>query len=100
MKARTGNQDDGIIGLGVLVLMAIALVAGQAHGSRESATSLALAPAVEAPLLDRSSIAAPASDAAGAIRELRILPSFINEAADLDWSSDDELLDTYRKSAF
>ncbi len=95
MKTQLGNQDDGLIGLGVLVLMTIALVASQLGGERDVAVSRTAAPAFEMALGGEQVPVRPV-----AIRELEILPSFINEPDKFNWSSDEELLDRYQNRGF
>ena len=95
MSTRVGNQDDGIIGLGILVLMTVALIAGQLHGASDEKERLKEVPLVGSHLLIDDS---GDSDGriGGTLRELRVLPSAISEYTQLDWSTDDELIRKHR----
>ena len=95
MNTELGKHDDGLIGLGVLAMLAIALIAGQFHASTGSPGGFS--PTAAAPLF-KEIVRTPSTDIDGAIRELRIVPSLINSAIDLDWSSDEELIDGYRSA--
>ena len=95
MNIELGKHDDGMIGLGVLALLTIALITGQFHDSGESMDALPQSAA--APLIDEV-VRSPARDIEGAIREFRIVPALINSAVDLGWSSDEELIDDYRSA--
>ena len=97
MNTELGKHDDGMIGLGVLAMLTVALIAGQFHSSVESSASLA--PTTHSPVFSEA-MQDPSTRLDGAIRELRIVPSLINSAVDLGWSSDEELIDGYRKTGF
>ena len=96
MKAQPGNHDDGLIGLGLLAMMTIALIAGQFHDSLESAARFTTN--ADAPLFSEQQTTGARNGLEGAVRELRIVPYLINSAADFGWSSDEELLDGYRRA--
>ena len=97
MNTRTGSQDDGIIGIGVLVLMTVALIAGQLHGGSDAEEQRSDLPLVGSHLLIDDS--ADANDRiGGSLRELRVLPSAISEYTQLDWSSDEDLIRKHRPS--
>ena len=96
----TSNEfgRDGSIGLGVLIMMTVAFIAGEAQ-SDWRAESLDVAPVhlrLEAPVLidkgDRPSI----GDISGALRELGVVPVEIDDR--LDWSPDEELIEEYQRS--
>lgn len=97
MNSELGKHDDGMIGLGVLALLTIALVAGQFHDSIEASTGLSST--VQSPLFGEA-LSDPVTDFDGAIRELRIVPSLLENAVDLGWTSDEELIDGYRGAGF
>ena len=97
MNLELGKHDDGMIGLGVLALLTIALIAGQFHDSTESVHTLS--PVTPAPFFDEI-VQSPTNDIEGAIRELRIVPALINGAYDFDWSSDEELINGHREGGF
>lgn len=98
-KQKTTN-DDGIIGLGVLLLMTIAIIAAEAKSGHllgalpGSESSKADGPGV---LLERAQ-SAPRQAAVGTIRELRVVPRAIEAGLDLDWLSDDAALESYRQN--
>lgn len=96
MNIELGKHDDGMIGLGVLALLTMALIAGQFHDSSESVEGLSPA---TTPFFNEI-VQSPSTNIEGAIRELRIVPSLINSAVELGWSSDEELIDGYRKAGF
>jgi hypothetical protein len=89
----------GHLGLGLLVLMAIALVAGESRsGPGFVSTSVeARAPAGTQILFER---VAPYRDAAisGAIRELRVIPATIDSRLDLGWSTDEYLVEQHQRA--
>ena len=97
MSTRVGNQDDGIIGLGVLVLMTVALIAGQLHGASDEKERLN-----EVSLVGSHMLIDDSGDTddriGGSLRELRILPSAISEYTQLDWSTEDELIRKHRSA--
>lgn len=97
MNTRTGSQDDGIIGLGILILMTVALIAGQLHGAGDDKESRSEVPLVGSHLLIDDS-GNTVRRIGGSLRELRVLPSAISEYTHLDWSTDDELISKYRPS--
>lgn len=93
MGTRRRNTDDGVIGLGVLVLLIIAFVAGQfQHPSGWSQVGLeTAAPDVGDYMLIAEPGNAP-SAVGGGMREFRILPSALEQLPDLNWSTDETLL--------
>jgi len=95
MSTRTANPRDGLTGLYLLVLLTVALVAGQARGLAGDEDARAAAPPAGKRLLTEPLSTVPATDVRGAIRELRVLPSILAEAPEFDWSSDDDLLERY-----
>jgi hypothetical protein len=96
MNTRTGHHDDGFIGLGILILMTVALVAGQLHGTSDRQERLSDVPLVGPHLLIDDEGEAQRR-IGGAIRELRVLPSAISDYAQLDWSADEELIRDFRR---
>ncbi|MDX1481697.1 MAG: hypothetical protein R3315_08485 [Woeseiaceae bacterium] len=101
MGTRSSNTDDGLIGLGVLVLLVIAFIAGQfQHPSGWSQVGFdSAAPDVG----DYMLIGDPgfvSSGSGGAIRELRVLPSALEQLPDLNWSPREALLREHREQGF
>lgn len=89
---------DGSIGLGVLLLMTIAFIAGEAQ-SDWRAESVDIAPAhlrLEAPVLIDRGNRPIIGDISGAMRELGVVPVELDHR--LDWSSDEELIEEYQRS--
>lgn len=97
MNSELGKHDDGMIGLGVLALLTIALIAGQFHDSIEASTGLSST--VRSPLFGEA-LRDSATDFDGAIRELRVVPSLLEDSVDFGWASDQELINGYREAGF
>ena len=93
--------NDGLIGLGVLALMVIALVAGEVHATFDGAGPNAAPAATEE--TPRVLIQLPydprSEEIEGAIRELRVFPMAI-EQLDLGWASDETVIEEYRRTDF
>ena len=99
MTGETETGRDGMIGLGVLLLLTAALV------SAESRQTAYMATAQSPSITDRalSVIERPMmgpGEVAGAIRELRIKPLSSRAYPDLNWSPDEVVLEEYRKGSF
>ena len=93
MNTKKTYNDDGMIGLAVLVMMAVAFIAAESHSAKSPAgTASATSPG------PRILIEQAAGEAGGAIRELRIVPLSIEEGLNLGWASDEEVLEEYRRS--
>ena len=95
----TSNEfgRDGSIGLGVLVMMTVAFIAGEAQ-SDWRAESVDVAPAhlrVAPPVLIDMGSRPSISNISGAMRELGVVPLEIDRR--LDWSSDEELIEEYQR---
>ncbi len=98
----TGEREtgrDGMIGLGVLLLLTAALVSAESRqmgflttADSPSITGRALS-AIEGPMISPGEVA-------GAIRELRIKPLSSRAYPDLNWSPDEVVLEEYRKGSF
>lgn len=99
MTGETQTGRDGMIGLGVLLLLTAALV------SAESRQASYVATAASPTLTDRAlnAIERPMirpGEVAGAIRELRIKPLGSRAYPELNWSPDEVVLEEYRRSSF
>lgn len=103
MNTAERSSIGGHTGLGLLVLMAAALVAGELSAGSGSSNEGTSSPyEVSRPIMHTT----PSLDAGesrresirGAIRELRILPAAIDERIDLNWSPDERLLEEYRRT--
>ena len=99
MNTRADTRDEGLIGLGVLVLMIVAFVSGQAQSHTSLTTEGASTPA---PAVQGSFVPADHTQAIdnGAIRELAVAPFILQDAPELGWSSDAELIEKHRSSRF
>lgn len=101
MSTTDNASVAGHLGLGMLILMTIALVAGEARSSFEpGGTSVNTeAPAGPQILFERTT---PYRDTAisGAIRELRVIPATIDSRLDLGWSSDEHLIEQHKRAGF
>ena len=88
--------NDGMIGLGLLALMVVALVAGELHADLDSQVARPEQPPrvlIQLPYDPRS------EDVEGAIRELSVFPMAI-EQLDLGWASDETIIEEYRRTDF
>ena len=94
---------DGIIGLGVLGLMAIALIAGEVRANLKmgDAADAGAVPAPPGVLIElRPQLRWPAdAEIEGTIRELGVLPLSIDRL-DLGWAPEDVVIEQYRRSDF
>ena len=102
MNTRTGVHDDGPIGLGLLILMTVALIAGQLHSPSGQDTADGTSRiSVPGQRLLFEPVATPAivTDE-GAIRELRVLPSVLADYPEFGWSSDEALIKEYSNAGF
>lgn len=100
MNTKSNVGADGTIGLGILLLMTVAFVASETRGGPQIANSPELTrPWTNSPLLIDQ--VRPPRDAAigGAIRELRVIPAYIDSRLDLEWASDEAVIDRYRSPA-
>lgn len=101
MTTASTEQNDGLIGLSVLALMALALISGPAISNEPSATIAA--PEFERPQATNvqhqalpSAASLPAMDRArGAIREIRVIPSRLADRPEFGWKADDSLIREY-----
>lgn len=103
MNAAGNRTIGGHTGLGLLVLMAVALVAGELHTDAgliaigATPSSAVVQPPIQAsPLFNDSE--APPESIRGAIRELRVIPANIDQRIDLNWAPDERLLKEYRRT--
>ena len=90
--------NDGMIGLGLLALMVVALVAGEVHANLD-ATSQVARPEQPPRVLIQLPYDPRSEEIEGAIRELRVFPLAI-EQLDLGWASDEMLIEEYRRTDF
>ena len=93
MNTRTGQHDDGMIGLGLLALLAVALIASQAQISAASSevTSTQTQTLGGRVLLEQDH--RPATDrVSGTVRQLRVLPSALSSVRELGWTRDEVLI--------
>lgn len=93
MNTRTGQHDDGMIGLGLLALLAVALIASQAQlGATTSETNAAHPQALSSHLLLEQEILPAAERVTGTVRQLRVLPSALNSVREFGWTRDEVLI--------
>ncbi len=93
MNTRTGHQDDGMIGLGLLALLAVALIASQAQISATTADTNAAHPqTLGSHLLMDQDVLPAAERVTGTVRQLRVLPSALNSVREFGWTRDDVLI--------
>ena len=121
MDTQNGFGKDGKIGLGVLVLMVAAFVAGESQSDWRAGTIdvaerpigldtqllIDLGPAgatvtmeddmIESTILERNLLDGTIE---GAIRELSVVPIDLDERLDLNWSSDDDLIEEHKLAGF
>ena len=100
MHTKADVGTDGMIGLGVLLLMTVAFVASETHSGPQSAESPELArPSTISPLLIEQ--VRPVRDGAveGTIRELRVIPTTIESHLDFGWTTDDALIERHWRSS-
>lgn len=93
MNTRTGQHDDGMIGLGLLALLAVALIASQAQisGASSEITSTQTQTLGSRVLLEQD--VQPATDrVSGTVRQLRVLPSALSSVRELGWTRDEVLI--------
>lgn len=103
MNAVRNRSIGGHTGLGLLVLMAAALVAGELNADAKlapigpaAAGAVAERPSQPSPLFDGREV--PPTSVRGAIRELRIIPANIEQRLDLNWAPDERLIEEYRRT--
>ena len=100
MITEVDSGRDGLIGLGVLVLLTVALVFGEARqGSYLARADGAMSGNDGMPLIERPSRTLD-FEVAGAIRELRVLPLNAGSRLDLRWAPDKLVLEEYQQAGF
>ena len=93
MSTRSGHQDDGMIGLGLLALLAVALIASQAQiGATASDTNATHPQALGSHLLMEQDVLPAAERVSGTVRQLRVLPSALNSVREFGWTRDEVLI--------
>ncbi len=93
MNTRTGHQDDGMIGLGLLALLAVALIASQAQISARTSETIGTHPqALSSHLLMEQDVPPIAERVSGRVRQLRVLPSALASVREFGWTRDDVLI--------
>lgn len=103
MNTAQSSTIGGHTGLGLLVLMAAALIAGELNsGSGPTTAGANRSYEVSRPVM-RTTPSFNARESRGesirgAIRELRVLPAAIDQRIDLNWSPDERLLEEYRRT--
>jgi len=102
MNASKEFGRDGNVGLGVLALMTIAFIGGEAQS--DWPTQVAESSDRRAPLethllidMDRSPAA---EEIGGAIRELSVVPFDVDHRLELGWAPEDIAIEEYRRSGF
>ena len=101
MTSTNTSPTDGNTGLGVLVLMTMALIAGEAHSRLDvAATSVVTPPSVGQQILFDSTVPDRSDAIRGAIRELKVLPATIDSRLDLNWKADEYLIQEYQQAGF
>ena len=100
MNRTTHDVTDGNVGLGVLLLMIIAFVAGEAQSDWQTgeASSLDNPAALESHLLIDLSQPKEKNGIGGAIRELSVVPLSIESRLDFGWTPDEAVIEEYRRS--
>ena len=91
---------DGSTGLGVLVLMTIALIAGEAHSRLDVTAPAAATPPAGQQILFESTIPDRSDAIRGAIRELKVLPATIDSRLDLNWKPDEYIIREHQQVGF
>lgn len=97
MNTRMGTREEGYTGLGVLILMAVALIASQLNGNSRSEERRTGASLVGSHVLLDDSDSANAGYTRGSIREISVLPTAFTEYSLLGWTADEELISRYRR---
>ena len=103
MDTNTEFGKDGKIGLGVLALMAVAFIAGEAESDwRSQVVDFVERPAapLDTQLLIDMGQPVSGDEVSGAIRELSVVPLNVDGHIDLGWSPDDVVIEEYRRSGF
>lgn len=93
MNTRTGQHDDGMIGLGLLALLAVALIASQAHISATSSeVTSTQTQTLGSRVLFEQNVQPTADRVSGTVRQLRVLPSALSSVRELGWTRDEVLI--------
>ena len=93
MNTRTGHQDDGMIGLGLLALLAVALIASQAQiGATASEVTSTPTQTLGSHFLMEQDVRPVTDRVTGRVRQLRVLPSALISVRELGWTRDDVLI--------
>lgn len=100
MKPTDTSSAEGGTGLSVLVLMTIALIAGEAHSRLDNARSVQAPSVNDAQILFESAAPDRAGAIRGAIRELQVLPATIDSRLDLNWTPDEYLIREHQQAGF
>lgn len=100
MTADTHLSRDNLLGLAMLLLLTVALIGNESRQGTYLTNHGAAAPAAGSlPLvIDHPTVID--SDIAGAIRELKVRPLGNRVWPDLDWASDETVLEEYRRAGF